>query len=136
MGAVDDGGFPARLEAEARQILRDRLSTRDRLWSPGSSVEDALAMLLHQLEETRAHERMVSDDLLREECYVGTELRQMEARTPRYSPDRFPEREKFQRRLGQLSQERRRFVTSQVQRLHLLEDRLLSLVEKHRQLTP
>ena len=136
METVDDGAFPARLEAVARRILSDRSRTVRRLWSPRSSVEDALAMLLHHLGETRAHERRVGEDLLREECYVSTELRQMEDRTPRYSPYRFPEREKLHRRLGQLAQERRRFATSHAQRLQLLEDRLLSLVGQHRQLTP
>ena len=75
------------------------------------------------------------DVFAEEESGIGTELLQMEARTPRYSPYRFPEREKLQRRLGQLSQERRRFKMTEAEKLDGLHNRLLSLLSKHRQVT-
>ena len=94
-----------------------------------------MALVLHQIDMSRDRERDALDSLLEEECGIGTELLQMEARTPRYSPYRFPEREKLQKRLGQLSQERRRFTMAQAEKLDGLHTRLLSLVSKHRQVT-
>ena len=89
---------------------------------------------MHQLEEVRVRGRMVLASLLQDECYVGTELRQMEDRVPRYSPYRFPEREKLQRRLGHLAQERRRFTVTHGEKIDALHEMLLSLLGKHRQL--
>ncbi|MCH8133699.1 MAG: hypothetical protein IIA30_14190 [Myxococcales bacterium] len=60
----------------------------------------------------------------------------MEARTPRYSPTRFPERDKLQRRLLGVEQERRRLIVQREKPLQELHDRLLSLLNKHRQLAP
>ena len=94
-----------------------------------------MALLLHQIDASRARESDVFESLLEEECGIGTELLQMEARTPRYSPYRFPEREKLQRRLGRLSEERRRFRMTKAERLDGLHHRLLSLMSKHRQVT-
>ena len=74
----------------------------------------------------------VLQNLLDDECEIDTELIQMEARTPTYSPYRFPEREKLQRRRGRISEERRRFLISSGEKLDALNSRLLSLVSKHR----
>ena len=72
--------------------------------------------------------------LLQSECYIETELIQMENRTPRYSPYRFPEREKLQRRLGRIAEERRRFTMTLAEKLDSFHDRLLSSLKKHQQL--
>ena len=95
-----------------------------------------MALVLHQIDASRERERDALDSLLEEECSIGTELLQMEARTPRYSPYRFPEREKLQRRLGHLSQERRRFQMAQAEKLDGLHRELLSLMRNWRQLMP
>ena len=105
-------------------------------WSPAPSLDDQIWLTLHHIETNREREQTVKENLLLEECEIGTELLQMEARTPRYSAYRFPEREKLQRRLGQLAAERRRFVGSHAERLDTLHDRLLALVGKQRLLTP
>ena len=96
--------------------------------------EDAIALTLHHIERLRARDQDIKQSLLREECYVDTELMQMEQRTPRYSPYRFPEREKLQRRLSRIAEERRRHIIAHAEKLDGLHNRLLSLLNKHGQL--
>ena len=83
----------------------------------------------------RAIRERLLRSLLRGDCYAGTELMQMEARTPRYSPYRFPEREKFQRRLFEIDKERRRLETQHERTVVELENRLFTLLEQHAQLS-
>ena len=128
--------FGAELEERARQILERRSHTAGRPWAPTSALEDAIALSLDQVRDARARERVVLESLLKEECDVGTELLQMEDRTPRYSPYRFPERAKLRARLARLAEERRRLVIAQADRVNTFHDRLLSLLGKHAQLTP
>ncbi len=128
------GSFTEQLEEKAR-ITLSAAGRQTGRWSPRSMLEDEVALVLHQIDASRAQERDVLESLLEEECGIGTELLQMEARTPRYSPYRFPEREKLQRRRGQLSQERRRFTISQAEKLDGLHARLLSMLNKFRQVT-
>lgn len=100
-----------RLEEKARDVARDRL---DNFWdsAPLAVIEREVALVLGQLDRVRTLHGEMQRDLLRDECYVGTELLQMEQRTPRYSPDRFPEREKMHRRIQGIHQERRRLSDS------------------------
>ena len=70
--------FSAKLEARARQLLVELESTPKRQWSPISILEEEVALVLHQIDESRARERAAMGSLLQEECYIGTELLQME----------------------------------------------------------
>ena len=123
------------LEEKARDVARDRLNN---FWdsAPLAVIEREVALVLGQLDRVRTLHGEMQRDLLRDECYVGTELLQMEQRTPRYSPDRFPEREKMHRRIQGIHQERRRLQDTHTERLHSLEDRLLSLLSSRAQLIP
>ena len=123
--------FTERLEEKAREAVSARRE-KNRGWSPSWLLKDEIALTLDQIEGLRFRGRRVESGLLEEECGIGTELMQMEARTPRYSPFRFPEREKLQKRLGKLSQERRRFRTAQAEKLDGLHERLLGFVGKER----
>ena len=58
----------------------------------------------------------------------------MEERTPRYSPYRFPERDKLQKRLFAIEAERRKRAVMYEDRLQGLQNKLLSLMQKHKQL--
>jgi hypothetical protein len=125
--------FAEKLEERARNVL----GAQDRQASPffrSSFFEDAIALTLHHIERLRAQDQDIRQSLLREECYVDTELIQMEQRTPRYSPYRFPEREKLQRRLSRIAEERRRLTIAHAEKLDGLHNRLLSLLNKHGQL--
>ena len=125
------GSFTSGLEGRARGATQDKHTERAP-WSPQSSIDDQIRLTLHQIDENRVRGEVVRESMLLEKCEIGTELLQMEARTPRYSAYRFPQREKLQRRLGQLSAERRRFAISHAEKLDALHERLLGLVGKQR----
>ena len=127
------GSFTERLEKKAREALgAQRKWNGD--WSPSWLLKDEIALTLDQIEGLRFRGRRVELGLLEEECGIGTELMQMEQRTPRYSPFRFPERERMQRRLGDLAKETRRLKTVQAEKLDVLHEKLLGLVGKAKQL--
>lgn len=85
------------------------------------------------------HTRQVFDrqrqDLHRSESDIVTELLQMEDRTPRYSPDKYPEREKFLRQLRGIEKEQRQLAQRQQEQEQRLEDRLFALESRLRTLT-
>ena len=58
-----------------------------------TSIEQEIAFTLEQIDRLQTLHKGQSKSLRKAECYVGTELMQMEARTPRYSSERFPERD-------------------------------------------
>ena len=127
--------FAEKLEEKAQE----RLVSPDRQFgylSLSSLIQDDIALILDQIEQLRARGKGIMQSLLQSECYIETELIQLEDRTPRYSPYRFPEREKLQRRLSRIAEERRRFTTTHAEKLDSFHDRLLSLLKKHRQLEP
>lgn len=101
-----------------------------------SSIEREIALVLCHIDRAGTLQEDLEHRLLQSECYIGSELLQMEARTPRYSPERFPERDKLQRRLLNIEQERRRLIVQREKPLQELHDRLLSLLNKHQQLSP
>ena len=131
---VQGKSFGERLEEGAREAVSLERE-KNRGWSPSWLLKDEIALTLDQIEGLRFRGRRMELGLLEEECSIGTELLQMEQRTPRYSTYRFPEREKMKRRLGQLSQERRRFRMAQAEKLDGLHERLLGLLGKERMLT-
>ncbi len=72
--------------------------------------------------------------LLRIECYVDTDLMQLEQRIPRYIPYHFPEKEKFKQRLFEIEKERRNLSLRLEEKTQGLEEKLLHLINKHEQL--
>ena len=124
--------FTDDLEQRARDAISSRSSWEVEGFSVGSILKDEIALMLHQLSGSRVRGKKIEQSLLQEESEINTELMQMEQRTPRYSPYRFPEREKLQRRRGRLSEERRRFRMTQAEKLDGLHERLLGLIGKER----
>lgn len=124
--------FRESLEGRARRLVAsDRQNEGDDL---AGRVNEEIALSLDHLDRERSlHERRLRS-LLRVECYTDTELIQMEQRTPTYSPYRFPEREKLQRRLLRIEEERRRLAGEHEGKLQALHDRLLELLHKRAQL--
>ena len=93
-----------------------------------------IAFVQEQIQQSRSLDEALRHHLLQDECAINTELIQMEQRTPRYSPYRYPEREKLQRRMQSLRHEERQLVVQHHQRLSQLHDRLLELLNRHDQL--
>ena len=103
---------------------------RRREGAPLEAIESEISLTLSLIEKTRSLREEVNLDLLQTEAYVDTELKRMEDRTPVYSPYRYPEREKFQRRLFEIGQERRRHNLHLEERISQLQDRLSNLLNQ------
>lgn len=120
--------FSSGLEARARAIVSPRDAETDDPVT--SAVTDEIALTLDQIDRTRDLHKRLQRDLIRLECYTNSELMQMEARMPRYSPYRFPEREKLQRRLIGLHGDRGRLAMEEDRALTGLQRRLLESVHR------
>ena len=130
-----DASFTEGLEERARDAISSSSSWEVEGFSASSILKDEMALTLHQLSGSRARGKKIEDGLLQEESEINTELMQMEQRTPRYSPYRFPEREKLERRRSRVLEQGRRFTLSLAEKLDSLHDRLLSLLSRHRQIS-
>lgn len=124
-----ESGFGEKLEANARRLIAKSKNESDEILA---TIEREIAWVLDRIDRTRALQERRAKSLLGAECYTHTELGQMEARTPRYSPDRYPEREKLQRRLLAIDRERRATDGEHERELQVLQERLLVLLERHR----
>ena len=125
--------FGKTLEEKARQLAAD---VKSHYWDtsvPGA-IRREIALAVDQLNRQRhLHEEQLRR-LLRIECYVGTDLLQLEQRIPRYTPYHFPEKEKLKKRLFDIEKERRNLILRMQDRHQSLEDRLLNLINNHEQL--
>ena len=131
---VGPESFTYDLEQRARDAISSRSSWEVEGLSASSILKDEMALTLHQLSGLRARSKKIEESLLQEESEINTELMQMEQRTPRYSPYRYPEREKLQRRRGRIKEHQRNLRIAHDAKLDALHDQLLSLMSKHRQL--
>src|ERR1051325_3839120 len=94
------GLFGEDVEREAREVVQS--GSADNRWNDGltNTVASELAVLLETLDAERQVHRQQDRSVMEEEIYVDNELLGVDARTPPYSPYRFPERERLQRRRG------------------------------------
>ena len=122
------------LEDEARDLARV-LKIRRYSGSITTLLEQEIALTLEQIDRLRGLQDRQLLSLCRTECYVDTELMQMEQRMPRYSPYRFPERDKLQKRLFDIEAERRRHSVFYEGQMQGLQGKLLSLMRKHGQVS-
>ena len=122
------------LERRAQRVVAQARENSETSPVVGGMVRE-IELVLDQIDAWHAIRERLLNSLLRGDCYADTELMQMEARTPRYSPHRFPEREKCQRRLVEIDKERRRLETQHERTVVELENRLFTLLEQHAQLS-
>lgn len=117
------------LEKRASELAAQKTNS----W--GSSVDSNLAreisLVLEQIENERGLRKEQLGCLLKSECYIWNELHGIERRTPKYSPEIFPEREKFLAKLHGLAKERRQLRREHQRRMGELHSHLLSLLNKH-----
>jgi len=121
------------LEFQAREIAAARSRTV-RGTDPVDIIDRQIIEVLNHMDEAREHHRQIRHSLLINETYINTERMQMEARTHRYSPQRWPEREKFHRRLENIEAQRRHHSSTELGRMHVYQSRLRELFERRRQL--
>ena len=108
----------------------------DRHWDTSipAAIRRQIALTVeHRCRQRELHERQLRR-LLRIECYVDTDLTQLEQRIPRYIPHHFPEKEKLRKRLFEIEAERRKLALRLEEKNRSLEDRLLTLINRHEQL--
>jgi len=99
-----------------------------------SIVRREIALTVDQINRQRDSHKKQLRQLLQMECSVGTDLMQLEQRIPRYTPYHFPEKEKFKQRLFEIDKERRSLNMRLEKEGRGLEEKLLSLVNRHEQL--
>jgi hypothetical protein len=127
------GTFGRTLEDKARQLAGE---VKSRYWDtsiPGT-LKREIALTVDQINRQRELHEKQRRRLLRIECYVGTDLLQLQLRIPRYTPHHFPEEEKLKKRLFEIEKERRNLTLRLEDKHQSLEDRLLNLLNKHEQL--
>ncbi len=95
-----------------------------------SIVRREIALTVDQIKRLRQRHEEQFRRLLRIECYVDTDLKQLEQRIPRYVPHHFPEKEKFKQRLFEIEKERRNLSLRLEEKTQGLEDKLLALVNR------
>ena len=127
--------FSDGFERRANDITR---VVRDQAWDESAlgTIERDIALRVEEIESVRTLHSGLRLDLVRAEAYVGTELRQIQQRTPTYDPQQFPEREKQHARLFQLAKERRRLAKAEAEEVRALKAQLLSLLHRHAQIGP
>ena len=99
-----------------------------------SIVRREIALTVDQIKRLREKHEEQFLRLLRIECYVDTDLMQLNERIPRYTPYHFPEKEKFKQSLFEIEKERRNLSLRLEEKTQGLEDKLLNLVNRHEQL--
>ena len=125
--------FAKTLEERASQ-LAGGIDNRNWDISIPSIIRREICLTLdHLSRQQQLHDRQMLG-LLRIECYVDTDLMQLERRIPRYTPHHFPEKEKLKKTLFEIDKQRRDLVLRLEDRKQSLEDKLLSLINKHQQL--
>ncbi len=98
-------------------------------------LEQEVALTVEQIDRLRELQKNQFNSLLHTECYVDTDIMQMEARMPEYSHYRFIEQDKFHLRLMAIEAERRRHNALYNDKMNTLQQKLLSLMQKHGQLS-
>lgn len=122
--------FGESLESKAEAILA-RGRPPDRSDAVAATVETEIALTVDHLLRLREFQRQIARDIVRQECYLGTEIIQREPRPPVYVDPRLPERDRLRDRLRSLSEEKRRWLSRYVERRQDLLDRLQRLLSRH-----
>ncbi len=125
--------FSETLEDLARELS---VGPREKFLDPSipATIRREITLLLDQIDRQKASHAIHLRELLRTECTIDTDLMQLEQRIPRYTPYHFPEKEKLKQRLCDLEKDRRQLDLRHQEKLHALEDHLLTLIHKHQQL--
>ena len=125
--------FAKTLEERARQLAGE-LDKKDWDTSIPSTIRREIGLTLdHISRQQQLHDQRMLQ-LLRIECTVDTDLMRLEKRIPWYTPHPFPEKEKLKKRLFEIEKERKDLRLHLEDKKQTLEERLLSLMNKHQQL--
>lgn len=125
--------FKKTLEEKASDIAA---YPKKEIWDTAipAMVRREIALTVDQIKRLKERHDEQFRRLLRVECYVDTELMQIEARKPKYRPYHFPEKAKLRQRLFDIEKERRNLSLRLEEKTQGLETRLLELINRHDQL--
>lgn len=97
-------------------------------------IRREIAFTIDQIKRLKERHEEQFHRLLKLECYIDTDLMQLEQRQPRYVPYHFPEKEKLKQRLFEIEKERRNLSLKLEEKTQGLEEKLLNLINRHKQL--
>lgn len=121
--------FAEQLEAQARALVKNvEPMSSDR--GIESALERELALVVSHIDSVRSTHENLRRNLLRHECYLGTEIIQRTPPEPVYYDPRLPERDKLRDRLRDIEKERRRLALQENETLRGLRDQLLNVVHR------
>ena len=127
------GKFTKTLEEKANQFAA---YPRKNKWDDSipSMLRREITLTVEQIQRLRDRHDEQFRRLLRVECYVDTDLLQMEQRGSRDVPFNFPQEDKLKQRLFDIEKERRNLSLRLEEKTQGLETKLLELINKHQQL--
>jgi len=125
--------FAKSLEEKASNIAA---FPKKQLWETTipAIIRREIALTIDQIKRLKERHDEQFCRLLKLECYVDTDLMQMEQRQPRYLPYHFPEKEKLKQRLFDIEKDRRNLSLRLEEKTQGLEQKLLELINRHEQL--
>ncbi len=125
--------FTKSLEEKANQLAA---YPRKNKWDDSipSILRREITLTVEQIQRLRDRHDEQFRRLLRVECYVDTELMQMDQRQPRDVPFSLPQEDKLKQRLFDIEKERRNLSLRLEEKTQGLETKLLELINKHQQL--
>ena len=125
--------FRKKFEEKANDIAG---SPQKQLWENTipAMIRREIALTVDQIKRLQEQHDEQFRRLLRIECYIDTDLMQLEQRQPRYTPYHFPEKEKLKQRLFDIEKERRNLSLKLEEKTQGLEEKLLNLINRHEQL--
>jgi len=126
--------FSTIVENAARDLIKNIRRSNASL-SLTTLLEQEIALTVEQIDRLRQLNKDQLRSLLRTECYVDTDMMQMEARLRPEDERRFAERDKFHKQLLSIETERRKLAIFYDEKMRISQKQLLSLMQKHGQLS-
>lgn len=133
--------YPMKMRRSFRKTLEDKA---DQLASEAgvtpwdtaipSMLRREIALTKEQLEQLKLLTQQQMRRLLEQDCDIETEMRFHRQSIPWFMPSRFAEEQTLKQRLFDIEKERRSLGRQYQEKKQTLEDRLLSLLNKHQQL--
>lgn len=125
--------FGKTLEDKAEELAAERKLP---IWDSSipSILRREISLTVDQIKRLRDRHDEQFGRLLKLECYIDTDLMQMQQHHQQDITENFSEKEKLKQRLFDIEKERRNLSLQLEEKTQALEDRLLSLINKHEQL--
>ncbi|MBI9019028.1 MAG: hypothetical protein JEZ07_17390 [Phycisphaerae bacterium] len=125
--------FKSKLEEKANELSQ---ITSDKIWerSIPATIRREIALTVNQIEQLKKQHAQQFHELLKIECYVNTELKQLKQSIPWYTQQQSGQNDKLHQRLFDIEKERRALSLKLEEKTRGLEDKLLELVNRHEEL--